>query len=451
MNERENAASKERPASPERPNERQVSLEQPRAERRQEIETEADRIAPDAVAPERLAAFQKEKEAKFAAYASAIESALATEISPESKSLIHGNVVESPIAFAARQAERLQELQREKGVLDAENAIKLLVGYDDAAMREKIETMGGKNLTYGSAEDGYEVIGTAHTNNPESETVKALAKQRDAFLAGTSKKDAVFMVEGIYNPEDLAQDGLTKLLHGLDNEAEAVKKFGEKGALLWTAKNEGVEVTSPEKPQDQIVAELGAQGFSKDEIGLYLTMRQFTSEIGQPHPDATPESSKLEFARMFYDFDRLAGTKWINEETRTAVDAAVAKRDVPTLEALTTKVVAEYVAGANRAFAETGKADAKTLVPSLEGLLRRNEGVPDDQKVAMDAVNAQHDPRGNVSTINKVSAAWNSERDKHLVRQIAAAKAKGKKPFVVYGASHAIAIEPALKNIARKE
>jgi pheromone shutdown protein TraB len=63
----------------------------------------------------------------------------------------------------------------------------------------------------------------------------------------------------------------------------------------------------------------------------------------------------------------------------------------------------------------------------------------------MDVVGTLNNPRSNESSINRVSAAWNTERDKHLVRQIADAKAQGKKPFVVFGASHAVSVEQALK------
>lgn len=319
-----------------------------------------------------------------------------------------------------------------------------IIGYGDPRMKEAIRSLGDQPYAYGGPEASATVLGVRHSNNPESAMIKEITRMCDGYLATTPKEQAMIMIEGVYNPDDLTPEGIDRFLKDVPDEKDAIKKFGEKGAMLWKARENGTEVTSPEKPQKEIVTNLKEQGFTPEDVSLYLTIRQFTSELGQPHPDSTPEKSLIEFARIFNDIDALSGAGWISTETKSRVETAVKDRNFAALNELAPKILDEFSDGANAAFGALKGMEGKKLIPSREALLSRNVGVADADKVPIDAVNALHDPRGETGITNKVSAAWNTERDKHIVQQISTAQARGKKPLVVYGASHAIAIEPAL-------
>lgn len=82
---------------------------------------------------------------------------------------------------------------------------------------------------------------------------------------------------------------------------------------------------------------------------------------------------------------------------------------------------------------------------SLEDLKARRV-----DEVTMRVINQLSDPldQANHQTdVNKISARWNEERDRFLVRAIGEAMNRGKKPYVIFGASHAIHCEPALQKL----
>jgi len=442
MNNVEKSSRKEIvPSTPERQAE---ELNTPEHGRREKIDLDIEASRAPAKTTEELDVFQESKKAELARYVSEIEAGLGVPVSVESSVLIHSNVVEGPVGFAKAQHEKLVELRREKAGFAAGDAIAKLVPYNSPEMRGAIEGLSDEPYAY-SPGGGIEMVGVRHTSDPESPMLMEVQQMRDKYVASTSKDEALFMIEGIYNAENLTPVGIAKMLEGVVDEAAAVRKYGENGTLLWMAREQGIEVVSPERPQDEIAAELLAQGYSREDMGLHLTIRQLTSEIGRKPADQNLADAERDFARMFFDFDRLAGTGWVTTETRQAVDAAIAANDMAVVGKLTPRVLEEYIGGANTAFGKLPGKEGQKLIPSIDGLLRRNKDVADPDKISMDVVGTLNNPRSNESSINRVSAAWNTERDKHLVRQIADAKAQGKKPFVVFGASHAVSVEQALK------
>ena len=334
--------------------------------------------------------------------------------------------------------------------VDVEEAVGLIVPYGDQRFRDREKNFESGEAAYAYGNDVAEMVGVRHTNDPESLMLKIVQATRDDYLRNTPKEQAMFMVEGMYNRDGLEPEGLDGTLSGLASESEAVKKFGEKGAMLWKAREQGVEISSPEKPQNEIIAALKEQGFSAEDLSLYLTMRQFTSEIGQPHPDSTPESAERDFTGMFMAIEESTGAGWISDATKAEIAAVRKTNDRAAQKAQVPKILSEFTSGLNGAFAKLPGMKGKALVPSLEALVNRNEGVPEDKKIPISAVNAFHDPNERNGRTNEVSAAWNGERDTYIVQQIAEAHARGKKPLVVYGGSHAIAVEPALKALGGK-
>lgn len=94
----------------------------------------------------------------------------------------------------------------------------------------------------------------------------------------------------------------------------------------------------------------------------------------------------------------------------------------------------------------TGLNVTLNLSVTLEQL--RNREAHD---VLMKEVNELSDPMdgaGRKNPINAVSARWNEERDKFLVKAIGSAMVRGKKPYVIFGASHAVHCNPALQKLA---
>jgi hypothetical protein len=111
--------------------------------------------------------------------------------------------------------------------------------------------------------------------------------------------------------------------------------------------------------------------------------------------------------------------------------------DTVALEAYATLIAQQFLDGLN----------AKTrLSISSESLRNRNV-----DKATMRVIHQLSDPLnhgGNQTDVNRISARWNEERDKFLIRSIGEVMIRGKKPYIIFGASHAIHCEPALRKLA---
>ncbi len=290
-------------------------------------------------------------------------------------------------------------------------------------------------------------FGTAHTSDIESPFISGLRTQRAKFLKNVPPEKVVFMVEGMSDGMDIQK--ANEMLVGIENEDEAIKKFGETGALMWTAKEQGIEITSPEIPENQIVQELKNQGFNQEEIALTFLLRDITSSVGRmpdnPRDEAFRQESLKNFAREFFYLQNLTGITWI-KDLKKGEDLAEIAKDPKKLREYMQSVIEEALQGANKAFSKMSGMSDKKLIPSLDALLNR-----DKQQIPIEDVNALYDPldeKGLNAITNQIASAYNLARDKYLTTKVFETLKDGKSPFIVYGASHAITIEPALEETA---
>lgn len=423
-----------------------------RANRRAAIESELARHSEVVDKPQDTAELKQNMEGQFRADIDGIEQGLGGVLSEESKRLIRKNVVDAPVAFQSDRTRSVQELRAERARLIAEDAVETLIPYDDPRMKEAYDQMAsGETYVIGSTAEGMELVGVKHISrlDPDPKTVAEVLKTSSDFLAAVPKDEAVIMIEGVYNQADLTPEGIEKTLSHFSNLDEAVRSLGENGILLWQAREQGIEVQSPEKPQGEIVADLVAQGHAKDDIALYLTMRQLTTEIGRGTPPSSLADEMRNFAKMFYAFEKTSGAGWVSAKTAVKVDAAVAAKDLKMLSELAPIILEEFIDNANVAAARLPDMGGQKLIPSVDGLLQRNVGVDATDQVRMDTVNANSSGKPKGSQTNRISAAWNKERDAHIVHALATNRAQGKKSYLAYGASHVVAISEAAKELMK--
>lgn len=277
-------------------------------------------------------------------------------------------------------------------------------------------------------------FGSRHTIDAESQTVKDLRADLREVMTLVHPEEVSLMLEGRYGTFN--HEAVVEQMRGIETVEEAVQKYGEGGVAMWLVadyakRGVDMEISSSERPESEIAAEV-RKDFASDDIATYLMLRQWTSELGGRR---TGEYSTINFAKQCIGFAEISGVDWIADQ-KTEDEIRAFMHDRPFLEAYAAHVAQQFLAHLNKKLG---------LAISLEDLKNRHT-----DEVTMRVINELSDPLDHANRqtdVNKISARWNEERDRFLVRSIGEAMNRGKKPYVIFGASHAIHCEPALKKL----
>lgn len=301
-------------------------------------------------------------------------------------------------------------------------------------------------LPRGTKEPLVTFLGVHHTYSPESTMVQGVEEKRDQYLAAIPKEKQLFMIEGMHS--GVSAETLPVLLEHCSDASDAIRTFGEKGALLWTAHTFGIPIASPEAPEEQIVEKLCEQGYAQEELALFLVLRILTNTAGRK--ERVIQNPLMHFAREFFHVQELSGVSWISAETKNAVLSAVQERGGKEIEPLLIQLLEEWIIGVNTACARYLDIEGGVLVSSIAALQKQSDEVPQSERIPLQDVNELFDPVNHRGRMNVLSASWNGERDKYILEKIIDALAEGKQPLVVYGGSHAVALEPALEEVVQQ-
>ncbi len=287
------------------------------------------------------------------------------------------------------------------------------------------------------------IFGVSHGKNPEGSTIQKLYETIPSVAEMPA--NLVFMVEGEHS--GINREEALKRVEKMTSRDEAVKKYGESGAAFWAVKEANdagktVEINSPEAPNAWIIDRVSNK--NAEDIALYLTLRQFTSDIGQAKDGPTAEERLEKFVRTFVHVQRTTGVDWMKN---ASVDEYTNVKDNPVaLNSWLKKKASEFLEGMNARLMSEGLVD-KQIVPDVDALIN-----VDLERISMRDINELHSPMDTGkrdSIINKISTEWNGARDRFLVEQIAKAVDDGKKPFVIFGGAHVASIEKAVDTLLK--
>lgn len=244
---------------------------------------------------------------------------------------------------------------------------------------------GGKDLLY---------FGAEHTNNPAHPALSRLAAEFSAF------KPDLALIEGIPQINTLSAEQIAEYTAGFSIEA-LVKKIGEKGVVAKLATELGCELYSPEPSDAAAVGFLLGQGFSRDEIFIQQVADQIPQFARQDLDQDFQNYMQPYFKRMQENFE------WSGYNFSVAhfelLHATLLKRSFD--------------------------------LHDIHFYVELSDPIPWPDR---------HMPYGR---INMLAAAWNGYRDRYIVQNIAEQFKTHDRIFVVYGASHAVMQEPALRNL----
>ncbi len=313
------------------------------------------------------------------------------------------------------------------------------VAYREAVLR--VPRNAPYVLEYSRGDQRVTFFGCHHIKSPDDPQIPVLRSSLEEFLKKVPKEHVLLMIEGMHG------DGSLKVwMQGIETEEQALKKFGEGGAVIWAASKLGLDVTSPEASEPDMVQELIRGGYKREDIALCFVLREFTTRIGRAPNDPRDEKfrhdSLMHFAKDFYHTQELTGVGWIKEKRSKKELMAMAKHPAE-LEAFAAKVVTDFIQQLNQRFQTLPRMKGRLLVPSMEALLNR-----DVTQIPIQAINTFFDPAADdqrKAVTNIISARIAFMRDQYLIKRVAEAAEEKKSIFVLFGKSHAVAIEPALK------
>ena len=190
-----------------------------------------------------------------------------------------------------------------------------------------------------------------------------------------------------------------------ETSKELIDSAGEAGFTLKLASDKGIEWQSPEPNDEELYKHLLKQGFSKDEIfvrGVLLVLPQYNRQMNKE----TFKEYALPFIEQFKE-----ATNW-----------------------------------------EGFDYSYKHAIKLSEDILGGPVNLENEEE-ASDYIDPTpwEEKKEKQTVLNRVGEASSIFRDKYIVSSIAEALKTHKRLFVVYGASHAVMQEPALKELFEKE
>lgn len=237
-------------------------------------------------------------------------------------------------------------------------------------------------------------FGPGHTYSPTSSVFEKIRQDIDTF------KPDIVVIEGneaINKADQLALAEKTKDM----SENDIISRLGESGFTTKLAIEKGIRVISPEPTDRDSIKYLEDEGMSRDHIfaqQMANLMRQYFLQQGEKDLDRYMEHY---FESMDRDFD------WKDFDF--------------SLEHF--KRIHKDVLGR-----EFDEAD-------LDFYKKASDPIPWDGEA--------------YGITNRIAALWNKYRDEYMIREIQQELKQNSRMYIVFGASHAVMQEPALRELFR--
>ncbi len=341
--------------------------------------------------------------------------------SPDNKAELNG-VLNNMAETSNEQHERDQAFEKYAGYgpqyqkANAERAASAKIKVDEFGPVTIIASINVDPQT-GTTIDG-------HDYNPEAQSHKDIEQAWQKYLLETPPAERFVVFEG-------DSESFT-------DRDTAIRLRTEAGMMMFFADELGVDRVSGE-PTDLLVAdELEKAGIAREETALLFTLRSLATHesdkpIGDMKYDFYPHLESVGFEGFpVYSEDEKKVFAQSDGEFIDQSPEAVTKRAEINQEIF--EKVSPFVEAWNKSLNEYG-------LPQLVAT-ESQEIVFEDPKSRGDVAKSTN-PAGEGIHSERM-AATTEIRDRHILDTIADATTAGKKPFVVYGGSHVVSLEPVL-------
>ena len=263
-----------------------------------------------------------------------------------------------------------------------------------------------------------------HDYNPEAQSHKDIENAWQKYLLETPEAERFVVFEG-------DSESFT-------DRDTAIRLRTEAGMMMFFADESGVDRVSGE-PTDLLVAtELEKAGIAREETVLLFTLRSLATHassesIGDMKFQFYPhmESVGFEGFHIYSEEEKKVFAQTDGEFTDQSPEA-IAKRAEINQEIF--EKVSPFVEAWNKSLNEYG-------LPQL--VVTENQEIVFEDPRSRGDVAKSANPAG-TGIHSERMAATTEIRDRHILDTITDATRAGKKPFVVYGGSHVVSLEPVL-------
>ncbi len=277
----------------------------------------------------------------------------------------------------------------------------------DPATGQRAENQRARGLVEGKAAD-------LHDYNPESQNHADIEAAYLDYLEATPPDQRLVVFEGDERSEADTPD-----------RDAAIDAASETGMMQFFARRDGVPAVSGEPSDAEIAQYTEARGVSPEELTLVLMLRNLTHDISKPLPE--------DISLQVYGEAAVNGSPGFQHIPDTDKDRMI-EQNPEIIEALKDQA-RSLVMNMNEHLAELG----------LPQFAIREDGTIGFSSVEDRAALAKAwDPRSD-GRLAEIHTIITEARDRHIFDLITQAITDGKKPFVVYGGSHVMSLEPAFE------
>lgn len=268
-----------------------------------------------------------------------------------------------------------------------------------------------------------------HDYNPGAENHRDIEAAWQKYLAETPPEERFVIFEG--NSESFV------------DRNTAIEQRTEAGMMMFYADQEGVARTTGEPTDLEVADELEKAGISREETALLFTLRSLATHassepIGDMKLQFYPHMQSVGFEGFpAYTEEQKEVFKREHGETGPFIDnspEAVEIRAQISHEIF--EKISPYIKKWNIALESYG-------LPKLA--VSDSQEILFEEPVSRGDVAKSGNPAGE-GTHSEKMAQTVAIRDRHIFEIITQATKAGKKPFVVYGGSHVVSLEPVLKS-----
>lgn len=278
----------------------------------------------------------------------------------------------------------------------------------DPATGEAAKDPNAPGLVEGGAVD-------LHDFNPESRNHSDIESAYNEYLAATSPEERLVVFEGDAREQKYIADRST-----------AIGSASESGLMQFLAARDGVEAVTGEPSDADIASFVESRGVRREELVLVLMIRNLTHEASAPLPE--------DITMQIYGEAVVNGVEGF-QDIPDSEKQRIIQQNPEILSALRNQA---------RGLAERLNADLAEL--GLPELQLREDGTIGFSSMGDRAVLAKAwDPRSE-GRLAEIHTMMTEARDHHIFTTVADAIQEGKKPFVVYGGSHVMSLEPTFES-----
>lgn len=255
-----------------------------------------------------------------------------------------------------------------------------------------------------------------HDYTPEAQTFSEIEAQWQHYLESTPPEQRLVIYEGP------PMDGQ---YFGSREAAIRDSRRGDSGIVQWLAREGGVAAVTAEVGNKEQLDKFEKVGVSRDEAVLFFTLRSIASQYNN---EPVPEDLAMNFHFQLAELGTPGFEVFTEEQKQDLIEH-------PDKLAAEKAKVLPYVEKWNKTLRSSGMPE---LVTGEDGNLRFAANLTNNE--VGKSIGAEGNTRlGEIGRLNITG------RDEGIFEVIADATKDGKKPFIVFGGSHVISLEPVLQ------